>query len=165
MNLGNNSCINSTLYAAHTHTYTGGSQLFNNNCTAHRCRTALPNNLGHENTHPWWWWWWWGGGGCSKIFLEIMRLQTGSISVADQPSTYHLPNTFHSSFLLICSLSSSSSCLVRSFCSPFRALTPFQFLISAFLSIAYLFLCSHCRQFQCAIADLTTASDSSFFLG
>jgi hypothetical protein len=55
--------------------------------------------------------------------------------------------------------------LVRSFCSPFRTLTPFQFLISAFLSIAHLFLCYHCRQFQHAIADLTIASDSSFFLG
>jgi hypothetical protein len=82
-------------------------------------------------------------------------------------STFHLPNTFHSLFLIICSLSSSSPCLARSFCSPSRTLTPFQFLISAFLCIAHLFLCSHCRQFQYAIADLTIANDngSYFFLG
>ena len=102
---------------------------------------------------------------CGKLSLKIMRLQTGRISAVDQPSTSHLPNTFHSLFPLICSLSSSSPCLARSFCSPFRTLTSFQFLISAFLSIAHLFLCSHCRQLQYAIADLTTANNSSYFLG
>ena len=109
----------------------------------------------------------WGGseGGCGKLSLEIMRLQTGSISVAYQQSTSHLLNTFNSLFLPNCSPSSFPPCLVRSFCSPFRTLTPFLFSISAFLSFAHLYLCSHCSRFQLVIEDLTNANYRSFFLG